>query len=103
MISVIEKETKKKTSWRFCLYVNDQTPKSLRAFSNLKKFCEEQFPGKYVIEVIDVTANPEAARTGNVVALPTLVRTFPRPMRMVIGDLTDTQRTIKGLDLRLSA
>jgi circadian clock protein KaiB len=85
------------------LYVADQTPKSLRAYANLKKFCEEQLPGKYTIEVIDVIAKPEIARMDNIVALPTLVRTIPKPMRMVIGDLSDTPRALKGLDLRISA
>jgi circadian clock protein KaiB len=92
-----------KPQWQFCLYVADQSPRSLQAFANLKKIFEKELFGRYKVKVIDVLANPLAARAGNIVALPTLVRTFPPPMRTVIGDLSNIQRTIKGLDLRLSA
>jgi circadian clock protein KaiB len=102
MNSTKTKRSRDKPSWRFCLYVAGQTPKSLRAFANLKRLCDENLSGKYIIEIIDVIAKPEIARTDNIVALPTLVRTLPKPMRMVIGDLSDTQRTLKGLDFQLS-
>ena len=89
--------------WKFRLYVADQTPRSTRAIENLAAFCEEQFPGHYRIEVVDVIAKPKLARTENIVALPTLVRRKPAPMRRVIGDLSDTRRLISGMRVRLSA
>jgi circadian clock protein KaiB len=89
--------------WQLCLYVAGHNSISIRAFMNLRKFCNEQLAGKCKIEVVDVGARPQLARTQNIVAVPTLVRTFPKPMRMVIGDLSDSQQIIKGLDLRLSA
>ena len=87
--------------WKFRLYVADQTQRSIRALENLTEFCEKEFSGRYTIEVVDVIANPKLARTENIVALPTLVRMKPAPMRRVIGDLSDTPRLISGM--RLSA
>ena len=81
------------------LYVAGQTPKSLVAFANLKQLCEQHLAGKYRIEVIDLVKKPQMARDDQIVALPTLVRRRPHPIRKIIGDLCDTQRTLTGLDL----
>jgi circadian clock protein KaiB len=86
--------------WELRLYTAGQTPKSLAAFRNLKKVCEEHLPGQYDIEVIDLLANPRLAKDHQIVAIPTLVRKLPVPIRKIIGDLSDTERTLVGLDLR---
>src|SRR5512135_3940473 len=82
------------------LYVAGQTRKSLAAFANLKKICEEHLEGKYRIEVIDLLKNPTLARGDQILALPTLVRKLPPPLKKIIGDLSNTERLIVGLDLR---
>ena len=82
------------------LYVAGQTPKSLAAFSNLKKICEEYMAGKYIIEVIDLLENPTLARGDQILAIPTLVRKLPTPIKKIIGDLSNTERVLVGLDLR---
>jgi circadian clock protein KaiB len=81
------------------LYVAGQTPKSLAAFGNLKELCELHLAGKYRIEVIDLLKKPQLARDDQIIAIPTLVRRLPQPIRKIIGDLCDTQRTLIGLDL----
>ena len=81
------------------LYVAGQTPKSLLAFSNLKKLCDEHLAGRYQIEVIDLLVNPQLARGDQILAIPTLVRKLPVPVRKIIGDLSDTERVLIGLDL----
>jgi circadian clock protein KaiB len=81
------------------LYVAGQTPKSLAAFANLKQLCDIYLVGKYRIEVIDLMKKPQLARDDQIVAIPTLVRRLPQPIRKIIGDLCDTQRTLVGLDL----
>jgi len=81
------------------LYVAGQTPKSLLAFSNLKKICEEHLAGRYQIEVIDLLENPQLARGDQILAIPTLVRKLPEPVRKIIGDLSNTERVLIGLDL----
>ena len=86
--------------WDLRLYTAGQTPKSLAAFRNLKKVCEEYLPGRYEIEVIDLLANPRLAKDHQIVAIPTLVRKLPDPIRKIIGDLSDVERTLVGLDLR---
>lgn len=86
--------------WELRLYVAGQTPKSLAAFANLKKICEEYMPGKYRIEVIDLLENPRLAKGDQILAIPTLVRKLPEPVRKIIGDLSDTERVLIGLDLR---
>ena len=86
--------------WQLRLYTAGQTPKSLAAFRNLKKVCEEHLPGQYEIEVIDLLANPRLAKDHQIVAIPTLVRKLPNPIRKIIGDLSDVERTLVGLDLR---
>jgi len=86
--------------WELRLYVAGQTPKSLTAFANLKKICEEHLAGKYRIEVIDLLENTQLARGDQIFAIPTLVRKLPVPVRKIIGDLSNTERVLIGLDLR---
>src|SRR5580765_4723305 len=81
------------------LYVAGQTPKSLAAFANLKQLCELHLAGKYRIEVIDLMKKPHRAKDDQIFAIPTLVRRLPQPVRKIIGDLCDTQRTLVGLEL----
>ncbi len=90
----------KKKLWGLRLYVAGQTPKSLAAFANLKAICEEHVPGRYTIEVIDLLVNPQLAKGDQIIAIPTLVRKLPVPIRKIIGDLSDTERVLVGLDLR---
>ncbi|HEV7606325.1 MAG TPA: circadian clock protein KaiB [Steroidobacteraceae bacterium] len=82
------------------LYVAGQTPKAVRAFSNLRKICEEHLEGRYSIEVIDLVENPQLGRGDQILALPTLVRHLPTPIKKIIGDLSNTERVLVGLDLR---
>jgi circadian clock protein KaiB len=86
--------------WELRLYVAGQTEKSVTAFSNLQKICEEHLAGKYRIEVVDLLINPRLARDDQIIALPTLVRRLPPPLRKIIGDLSKTERVLVGLDLR---
>jgi circadian clock protein KaiB len=86
--------------WELRLYVAGQTPKSLRAFANLKRICEEHLAGAYHIEVVDLLKNPQLAKGDQILALPTLVRKLPHPVRKIIGDLSNTERVLVGLDLR---
>jgi circadian clock protein KaiB len=86
--------------WKLRLYVAGQTPKSIRAFANLKVLCEKHLKDRYRIEVIDLLENPEMARGDQIVAVPTLVRDLPNPVRKIIGDLSDTERTLIGLALQ---
>lgn len=81
------------------LYVAGQTPNSMAAFANLKKICEEHLAGRYEIEVIDLLENPHLARGDQILAIPTLVRKLPVPVRKIIGDLSNTERVLIGLDL----
>jgi circadian clock protein KaiB len=85
--------------WELRLYVAGQTPRSLAAFANLKKICETHLKGKYRIEVIDLVANPELARADQIVAIPTLVRKLPPPVKRIIGDLSNKERTLVGMEL----
>ncbi len=86
--------------WELRLYVAGQTPNSLKAFENLKKICEEHLAGQYRIEVIDLIENPTLARGDQILAVPTLVRKLPEPVKKIIGDLSNTERVLVGLDLR---
>ncbi len=86
--------------WTLRLYVAGQTPRSLTAFANLKRICEEHLQGRYQIEVIDLTVNPALAKDDQILALPTLVRKLPEPARKIIGDLSNTEPVLVGLDLR---
>ena len=90
----------KKDIWELRLYVAGQTPKSLAAFANLKKICEEHLKGKYHIEVVDLLKNPQLARGDQILAIPTLVRKLPQPIKKIIGDLSNTLRVLVGLDVR---
>jgi len=82
------------------LYVAGTTPKSVTAFSNLKKICEEHLAGKYQIEIIDLLKNPGLAKGEQILALPTLVRKLPEPVKKIIGDLSNTERVLVGLDIK---
>lgn len=82
------------------LYVAGQTPRSVAAFSNLRRICEEHLHGRYSIEVIDLLENPQLARGDQILAIPTLVRKLPEPVRKIIGDLSNEERVLVGLDLR---
>ncbi len=95
-----EKSPKKSKEWELRLYVAGQTPKSLAAFANLKKICEEHLAGEYQIEVIDLLKNPQLASGDQILAIPTLVRKLPEPIRKIIGDLSNTERVLVGLDIR---
>ncbi|RCJ18342.1 circadian clock protein KaiB [Nostoc sp. ATCC 43529] len=86
--------------WELRLYVAGQTPKSLKAFANLNKICEEHLEGKYRIEVIDLIENPQLAKGDQILAVPTLVRKLPEPVKQIIGDLSNTEKVLVGLDLR---
>ena len=86
--------------WELRLYVAGKTPRSVAALANLKKICEEHLAGKYRIEVVDLLVNPQLAAGDQIVAIPTLVRTLPEPIRKIIGDLSDTERVLVGLQLR---
>lgn len=87
-------------TWELRLYVAGRTPKSIKAFENLKRICEEHLPGRYKIEVIDLLENPRLAKEDQIVAIPTLVRKLPDPIRRVIGDLSNVEKTLVGLQLR---
>jgi len=82
------------------LYVAGQTPKAVRAFANLRRICEEHLAGRYTIEVVDLIENPALGRGDQILALPTLVRKLPTPIKKIIGDLSNTERVLVGLDLR---
>ena len=86
--------------WNLRLYVAGQTPRSLTAFNNLKNICEEYLKGEYHIEVIDLMENPTLARGDQLLAIPTLVRKLPQPIRKIIGDLSNTERVLVGLDIQ---
>ena len=86
--------------WELRLYIAGQTPRSFAAFANLKKICEEYLPGRYKIEVIDLLKYPQLAAGDQIMAIPTLVRNLPEPLRRIVGDLSNTERTLVGLQLR---
>jgi circadian clock protein KaiB len=86
-------------AWHLRLYVAGQSPKSLKAFQNLTKLCEEHLGTRYDIEIVDLLLNPQLAAGDEIVAIPTLVRRLPSPMRKIIGDLSDTDRVLVGLQL----
>ncbi len=94
------KETIVPENLQLRLYVAGQTPKSLTAFANLKRICEEHLHGKYSIEVIDLLVNPQLAKGDQILALPTLVRKLPEPIKKIVGDLSNTERVLVGLDIK---
>lgn len=89
--------------WELRLYVAGQTPKSVRAIANLQRICAEHLAGRYRIEVIDLTKTPQLAAGDQIVAVPTLLRKVPVPARRIIGDLSNTERVLVGLDMRYHA
>ncbi len=102
-LSAMSEETAGDGHYALRLYVAGQTPKSIAAFANLKKICEEHLAGRYHIEVIDLLQNPRLAAGDQILAIPTLVRKLPEPLKRIIGDLSNTERVLIGLDLRPEA
>ena len=98
--AVRKRKDSKEPTWDLKLYVAGQTAKSLLAFANLKRICEEHLGGRYQIDVVDLLKKPELAKGDQIFALPTLVRKLPEPVRKIIGDLSNTERVLVGLDLR---
>ena len=94
------REQKRAKQWELRLYVAGQTPKCLAAFANLKRICEEHLAGRYDIEIVDLLERPQLAKGDQILAIPTLVRKLPEPVRKIIGDLSNTERVLVGLDLR---
>jgi circadian clock protein KaiB len=85
--------------YKLCLFVTGSTPRSVRAIANMRKICEENLRGRYDLEVIDVYENPDATRELQIIATPTLVKILPEPLRRIIGDLSDKERVLAGLNL----
>lgn len=98
----LQSPQKAEAMWNLRLYVAGQTPKSLAAFANLKVICEDHLQGRYTIEVIDLLENPQLAGGDQILAIPTLVRKLPPPLRKIIGDLSNTEQVLVGLDLKPS-
>lgn len=90
----------KAKEWVLRLYIAGQTPKSLAAISNLRQICEEHLANRYEIEIVDLLKQPQLAEGDKIIAIPTLVRKLPAPLRRIIGDLSDTERTLVGLQLK---
>lgn len=90
----------KPETWELRLYVAGQTAKSVTALANLKRICDQHLAGQYTIEVVDLLENPKLAAGDQILAIPTLVRKLPPPMKKIIGDLSDEMRVLVGLDLR---
>jgi circadian clock protein KaiB len=86
--------------WNLRLYVAGQTPRSITAFTNLKKLCEERLAGRYAIEVVDLIKQPQLAQGDQIVAIPTLVRKLPEPIKRIVGDLSNIERVLVGMDLQ---
>ena len=86
--------------WQLMLYIAGQTPKSIKALENIKKYAEEHLKGKYSIEIIDLLKNPQLAEGDQILAVPTLVRKFPEPIRKIIGDLSNEERVLVGLNIK---
>jgi circadian clock protein KaiB len=93
------RKDKIKPEWQLRLYIADQTAKSIAALANLKRLCDERLIGRYEIEVIDLLENPKLAAADQILAVPTLVRRLPEPVKKIIGDLSQTERILLGLDL----
>ena len=100
LAEVIATGTPDPEKWELRLYVAGKTPKSVAAIANLQRLCEEHLAGRYTIEVVDLIAHPHLAKGDEIVAIPTLVRKLPEPIRRVIGDLSNVDRTLVGLHLR---
>lgn len=91
---------KQPAEWQLLLYIAGQTPKSIKALSNIKKYAEEYLEGKYSIEIIDLLVSPQLAEGDQILAVPTLVRRFPEPIRKIIGDLSNEERVLVGLNIK---
>lgn len=91
---------KEVAEWQLLLYIAGQTPKSIKALENIKKYAEEYLAGKYSIEIIDLLKNPQLAEGDQILAVPTLVRKFPEPIRKIIGDLSNEERVLVGLNIK---
>ncbi len=87
------------STWHLRLYVAGQTPKSMIALANLKRICQEHLANRYTIEIVDLLQHPELARRDHIMAIPTLIRNLPEPVRKIIGDLSNTERVLIGLEL----
>lgn len=98
--SMVEAAANDNGTWELRLYVAGKTANCVKAFANLKKICEENLAGRYSIEVVDLLDNPRLAEGDEIVAIPTLVRKLPTPVRKIIGNLSDTERVLVGLQLR---
>lgn len=98
--TVSKKVPKRKKKWKLRLYVAGQTTRSIAAFQNLKQLCELHLKGEYEIEVIDLVKNPQLAKGDQIIAVPTLVRNLPPPMKKIIGDLSNADRVLVGLDIK---
>lgn len=92
--------TKQPAEWQLLLYIAGRTPKSEKALENIKKYAEERLAGKYSIEIIDLLVNPQLAEGDQILAVPTLVRKFPEPIRKIIGDLSNEERVLVGLNIK---
>jgi circadian clock protein KaiB len=99
----VRRESSGKVEYDLRLYVAGQTPRSVQALANLTNICEEHLAGRYRINVIDLLEHPQLAKGDQILAIPTLVRTLPEPIRKIIGDLSNTERVLVGLDLRSAA
>ena len=100
MVSTVDPVQKAADPWVLRLYIAGQTPKSLTALNNLRKICEGNLGRKYKIEIIDLMKNPKLAKEHQIVAIPTLVRNLPVPLKKIIGDLSNTEKVLMGLDLQ---
>jgi circadian clock protein KaiB len=94
-----KKKNGPRQTWRLRLYVAGQTPKSITALANLKRLCDSHLAGRYSIEVVDLLEKPQLARRDDIVVIPTLVRQLPPPIRKIIGDLSNVERVLVGLDV----
>ncbi len=104
--ATLDSLTKKRTraeTWELRLYVAGQTAKSIAAFTNLKRICDEHLAGRWSVEIIDLLKTPQLAKGDQIFAVPTLVRKLPEPVKRIIGDLSNTERVLVGLDLRPKA
>jgi circadian clock protein KaiB len=91
---------KQEAEWQLLLYIAGQTPKSIKALSNIKKYAEEYLKGIYSIEIIDLLVSPQLAEGDQILAVPTLVRKFPEPIRKIIGDLSNEEKVLVGLNIK---
>jgi len=99
-MKTVKRRTAASKVWQLRLYVMDQTPKSVTAFANLKKFCETYLKGRYRITVIDLLKHPQLAKGDQILAIPTVVRLLPKPVRTILGNLSNTEHLLVGLDLQ---